>query len=324
MRQFTEGVRVKGKATRRMVLIICLYVLSTWAGVAANASAQISPNPTVNVACSPAAIPIEVHPGAQRVGTTYCTATNPTQYVEEVNIQVTTGGLAAASPGSVTVGAYDSTTFEVVVRGENRQAEGSRTITITARVVSASGIPCTTCPSVSTQVMATIMQFSRLRVEAEEPFKQLRPKVDYIFEFKVYNDGNAYDRFNIEIANRDDLEEADFQITLPTISTEIEPQAPADKVRVMIRTPKVQGWSDTYYQLQFRATSEYSVRTEGIPNYQTQMVTLYVRGVYLPGFELVPSLTMVALGAAFIARRRTEEEHDEAVQELQGLRPPMF
>jgi hypothetical protein len=172
--------------------------------------------------------------------------------------------------------------------------------------------------------MATIMQFSRLRVEAEEPFKQLRPKVDYIFEFKVYNDGNAYDRFNIEIANRDDLEEADFQITLPTISTEIEPQAPADKVRVMIRTPKVQGWSDTYYQLQFRATSEYSVRTEGIPNYQTQMVTLYVRGVYLPGFELVPSLTMVALGAAFIARRRIEEEHDEAVQELQELRPPLF
>ena len=95
---------------------------------------------------------------------------------------MTAGGLAVAHPGLITVGAYDSSTFEVVVRGDNRMAEGSRSITITARVTSASGMPCTTCPSVQSSVMATIMQFSRLRVEAEEPFKQLRPNVDYIFE----------------------------------------------------------------------------------------------------------------------------------------------
>ena len=300
-----------------VVFLIAIYALSTWGGVAANAAAQgVSPTPTISISCSPAAIPIEVHPGAQRTGTTYCTATNPTQYVEDVTITVTAGGLAVAHPGIVTVGAYDSATFEVVVRGDNRMAEGSRTITITARVTTASGVPCTTCPSVPSSVMATIMQFSRLRVEAEEPFKQLRPKVDYIFEFKVYNDGNAWDRFNIEVANRDDLESKDFQITLPTISTEIEPQAPADKMRVMVRTPKIQGWSDDYHQLQFKATSEYSVRTEGVPNYQTQMVTLYVRGVYVPGFELLPSISMVALGAAFLARRDRDEEVAEVTETL--------
>ncbi len=305
---------MNGRVTRRLILIVAVYALSMWAGAASNVAAQgVSPNPTVSVACSPAAIPIEVHPGAARTGTTYCTATNPTQYVEDVTITVTAGGLAVAHPGLITVGAYDSATFEVVVRGDNRMAEGSRSITITARVTSASGIPCTTCPSVQSSVMATIMQFSRLRVEAEEPFKQLRPNTDYIFEFKVYNDGNAYDRFNIDIVNRDDLEEKDFQITLPTISTEIEPQAPADKMRVMMRTPKIQGWTDEYHQLQFRATSEYSVRTEGVPNYQTQMITIYVRGIYLPGFELMPSLSMIALGAAFAARRRNHEEFDESL-----------
>jgi hypothetical protein len=306
---------MNGRVTRRLILIIAVYALSMWAGAASNAVAQggVSPNPTVSVACSPAAIPIEVHPGAQRTGTTYCTATNPTQYIEDVTITVTAGGLAVAYPGLITIGAYDSSTFEVVIRGDNRMAEGSRTITITARVVSASGMPCTTCPTVSSAVLATIMQFSRLRVEADEPFKQLRPNVDYIFEFKVYNDGNAYDRFNIDIVNRDDLEEKDFQITLPTMSTEIEPQAPADKMRVMLRTPKIQGWTDEYHQLQFRATSEYSVRTEGVPNYQTQMITIYVRGIYLPGFELMPSLSMIALGAAFAARRRNQEEFDESL-----------
>lgn len=301
-----------GRVMRRMAFILVLYTLSMWAGVATSnvAAAGVSPNPTVAVTCSPAAIPIEVYPGAPRTGTTYCTATNPTQYVEDVTITVTAGGLAVAHPGLITVGAYDSTTFEVVVRGDNRMAEGSRTITIVARVTSASGVPCTTCPSVQSAVMATIMQFSRLRVEAEEPFRQLRPKVDYIFEFKVYNDGNAYDRFNVDIVNRDDLEEKDFQIVLPTISTEIEPQAPPDKMRVQIRTPKIQGWSDDYHQLQFRATSDYSVRTEGVANYQTQMVTIYVRGIYLPGFELLPSISMVALGAAFAARRRNSDSEE--------------
>jgi hypothetical protein len=84
-------------------------------------------------------------------------------------------------------------------------------------------------------------------------------------------------------------------------------------MRVMMRTPKIQGWTDEYHQLQFRATSEYSVRTEGVPNYQTQMITIYVRGIYLPGFELMPSLSMIALGAAFAARRRNHEEFDESL-----------
>ena len=40
---------------------------------------------------------------------------------------------------------------------------------------------------------------------------------------------------------------------------------------------------------------------------QTQMVTLYIRGVYLPGFELFPSLMMLGLAAAFISKRRNED-----------------
>jgi hypothetical protein len=43
------------------------------------------------------------------------------------------------------------------------------------------------------------------------------------------------------------------------------------------------------------------------------MITIYVRGIYLPGFELMPSLSMIALGAAFAARRRNHEEFDESL-----------
>jgi len=149
---------------------------------------------------------------------------------------------------------------------------------------------------------------------------QLRPKVDVMMSFDVYNDGNAMDRFNVEVVNYDELNDEGFQISLPLVSVEIESSAPAEKVRVQIRTPKNQGWTDKFFNLQFKATSEYSVRTEGIPNYMVQSMTIYIRGVYLPGFEVMGSMMMTALAAAAIVGGRKEEEIQE-VSEDGTLRP---
>ena len=40
------------------------------------------------------------------------------------------------------------------------------------------------------------------------------------------------------------------------------------------------------------------------------MVTVYVRGVYLPGFEIIPTLSMLAFAAAVAYRRLDEDEED--------------
>jgi hypothetical protein len=60
----------------------------------------------------------------------------------------------------------------------------------------------------------------------------------------------------------------------------------------------------------FKATSEYSVRTEGIPNYQIQTMTIYIRGVYLPGFELMSTMMITTLAAAAIAGRHRDDDDD--------------
>ena len=88
--------------------------------------------------------------------------------------------------------------------------------------------------------------------------------------------------------------------------------APAEKIRVQMRTPKNQGWTDKYFSLQFKATSEYSVRTEGIPNYQVQTMTIYIRGVYLPGFELMSTMMITTLAAAALAGWYRDDEDDES------------
>ena len=301
------------KSVFRMTLLIAIYVLSTWAGTVDNAEAQI--NPDISLTCSPTAIEIDVAPGDTRIGTTYCDAQNPTLYVEKVNIQITAAGLTYSAPGSITVAAGDTTTFEVVVRGEDQMTEGSRQVTVSARVDQANGAPCPTCTSQTTSLLVVVKQFPMLRIQADEPFKQLRPKVDYIFEFGIYNDGNNRDQFIIAVNNRDELADAGFQISLPEVNTWIESKAPPQKMRVMMRTPKKQGWSDHYYQLDFRATSEHSIRTGGVEMSQTQMVTLYIRGVYLPGFQIIPSLMMLGLAAAFVAKRR-DDDFTEATADI--------
>ncbi len=137
--------------------------------------------------------------------------------------------------------------------------------------------------------------------------------------FDVYNDGNARDKFNVEIQNYDELNDEGFQLSLPLISQEIDSLAPPEKFRVQMRTPKNQGWTDKYFSLQFKATSEYSVRTEGIPNYQIQVMTIYIRGVYLPGFELVGTMMMAALAGAAVGKRSPNEE--DFVDEEGNLKP---
>ena len=92
-----------------------------------------------------------------------------------------------------------------------------------------------------------------------------------------------------------------------------------------MRTPKNQGWTDQYYNLQFKATSEFSVRTEGIPNYQIQSMTIYIRGVYLPGFELTGTMMITALAAiALVGRKDTSRDEDIEYSELEPMDSRLF
>jgi hypothetical protein len=287
-------------------MILAVYFLSTWVGVAA-VQAQ-GPVPDITLSCQQPQ-PIEVYPGATRITIIDCSLENPTIHQEKVNVQIQSGALAAAGPASMTVGAQSDVSFQVVARAELRMPEGSQIISITAEVVQADGITWVGTPT-TYKVLAVIRQFSRLRVASEVAFLQLRPKVDYMLVFDVYNDGNAMDRFNVGVDNYDDLNDEGFQLSIPLVSVEIESMSPAEKIRVQMRTPKNQGWTDKYFSLMFKATSEYSVRTEGIPNYQIQTMTIYIRGVYLPGFELMSTMMITTLAAAAIAGRHRDDDDD--------------
>ena len=295
---------VMSASIRVPLMIMAVYFLSLWSGVAA---VQAQTSPDVSLTCDQPA-PIEVYPGALRSTIIYCTLTNPTTFSEKVDLTYQQGIISVAGPGSARVPPGD-TSFQVAARADLRQPEGQQVVTITATVTQWNGAPVTAATSpTEAKVMTVFKQFSRLRVGAELAFIQLRPKVDYTLVFDVYNDGNARDKFNVEIQNYDEMVDEGFQLSLPLISQEIDSLAPPEKFRVQMRTPKNQGWTDKYFSLQFKATSEYSVRSEGVPNYQIQVMTIYIRGVYLPGFELVGTAMMAALAGAAIGRKTNENQ----------------
>ena len=295
--------------------ILAVYFLSLLSGVAA---VQAQTSPDVFLTCDQPQ-PIDVYPGATRTTIIYCTLTNPTTFSEKVELTYQSGVIAVAGPGSATVPPGD-TSFQVAARADLRMPEGQQVVTITATVTQWNGAPVSGASTpTEAKVLTVFKQFSRLRVGSELAFLQLRPKVDYTLVFDVYNDGNARDKFNVEIQNYDELNDEGFQLSLPLISQEIDSLAPPEKFRVQMRTPKNQGWTDKYFSLQFKATSEYSVRTEGIPNYQIQVMTIYIRGVYLPGFELVGTMMMAALAGAAVGKRSPNEE--DFVDEEGNLKP---
>ena len=304
------------KALRRSLFLLALYMASILV-IATPAAAQVSV-PAVNLEClSPnpsGAVDVPVYPGATLTGFANCKVTNPNVYAERIQIQVDAEGLVVAAPGTISLGPGGESEFQATVRADQRMTMSGRNLRVTATVVEANGVPPATLAESQTSMIINILQFSRLQVEATEPFLQLSPKTDHNFEFKVYNQGNWADKFKVGVTDdsRDKLEESGFQISIPLVSVEIDGMAAPMKVRVLVRTPKNQGWTDEYHTLEFEAISDFSCRyeTSGC-NSQSQMVTIYVRGVYLPGFELIPSLAMLGMAAAVIARRNMDDDEED-------------
>ena len=298
-------------AWKRVVALLGIYFCSLMM-VAVPASAQVS-GAAVSMTCAPGQIQVEVKPGATLTGYTTCTVSNPTAYVEKVAIQVTSDGLATAAPGDMYVGAGQEVDFQVVVRANPYMQMQSRQLTVSAQVQELNNLPPPNTASSQVNALINIMQFSIVQVEA---VVQLMPKTDKNFQFKVYNFGNQIDRMKIGVTpdTRDSLEEAGFTVNLPQTVVTIEPNTAPETARIMVRTPKNQGWSDAYHVLEFFAESEFACQNGGC-NRESQMITVYVRGVYLPGFEVVPAISMIALAGAVAGRRflNTEEDGEEEV-----------
>jgi hypothetical protein len=99
--------------------------------------------PSIELECTATQQMIDTRYNGQ--GEIICNISNPTMYSEVVSISVTSGGLAVAAPGSLTLDSQNNSNFTVTVMA-NKNDIGVHTIQISVNVVQINGVP-TTLPS---------------------------------------------------------------------------------------------------------------------------------------------------------------------------------
>ena len=269
-----------------------LFAISLILVVSPSSQGQLVPE--VEVDCDHPS-PIDVYPGAPRTTIVYCTIQNSNPYNVNVDFTYHSGVLAVAGPGSVTVPSGSDSEFQVSLRAELRHPEGQESITITSQVTSASGVPVDTVTQPEDiEIVAVIKQFSALRVALEETPITMTQGEERILIFSVYNDGNARDAFNLDIPNEQELERSGWSIFSSIDRIEMDSLSSPEKIRITVIAPAQintqnsselsNGTQQEVFGLQFRATSDYSIKSEGIPNQDSVEMTIKLLGEEESGF----------------------------------------
>jgi len=297
------------KFTKSIFTILCLFLVTQ----APYATSQAFPD--IELQCTPSAIPIDVHPGATGTGMTFCTLTNNSVHLLEVDIIVESGILVAAAPGSVTVQGGTSVDFEVLLRAEIGQPEGAHSVKIVAVVNTVNGIESPTEEKSEMSVLAQIRQYSSLEISANQPLLDINSGETKELTYTVTNTGNAMDqfRFGISLFTQGILEEIGFVIELNQVLQDIN--AGTSGVFIIEITAPYKGdtvaegliWEknkddlyDLIVQLEVTATSDYSIRSEGIPNSVSAITVMTVTDPTTESFFESSSI-MIYIGAGSIS-----------------------
>ena len=271
--------------SKRGLLIFVMLLLSMAGGVQSTSAQTVTP--AVELSCSPASIPIDVYPGATRIGYTTCTVSNPSVHYEEIGIYYQAGALAVSGIGSVSLGPGLEEEFQVQVRADAQMAEGQHQIRITANVESVNGVPPPTVADSQVNALAVINQFARLRVEAEAPLVTMEMGEEMTISFLVYNDGNAIDTFLLELEFMDELNDAGWVALMSPTKVQVESRGQPERVRITLEAPDdttyleggtstSNGTTEYWYSVGLKATSEFSLRVTGISEFEfaTSVITL--------------------------------------------------
>ena len=131
-----------------------MLILATIAYSVTPVSAQSLPE--VILTCDDDA---EINSGDTKMAIITCEVENPGMFQEKVSIQVESGELSNAAPGSMIVAPGDSVEFQVSLRSDEAEEPGEIPVNVTATVTEVNGIPHPLGPSDSEEIIITIIEY---------------------------------------------------------------------------------------------------------------------------------------------------------------------
>ena len=245
---------------------------------------------------------LDVRPGASGVGCTEMVISNEGQATIDVDTSITGGGVTISPPAvSVTLAPGGSITVPVCALALTQSSY--KNVQVTALSQGRETNTQLNQVNKNAGFAVIIDQYARLSVQATQPFQRIGPGKEFFLTFTAVNNGNYQDTIAVQILNMKDLEEAGFVVALAAQQYLIDAQG-EQPVQVSISTPRgtVVGWSNEYHTVIMQVATTLEGETEA----RSVTATLWVRGVFLPGFD--PLFTIFALAIVALALSRSRRD----------------
>ena len=245
---------------------------------------------------------LDVRPGASGVGCTEMLVSNEGQAAIDVDVSISGGGVTI-SPGavSVTLGSGGSITIPICALALTQSSY--KNVQVTALASGRESNTQLNSVNKNAGFAVIIEQYSRLSVQAAQPFQRVGPGKEFYLTFIAVNNGNYQDTIAVEVLNLKDLEESGFVVALAAQQYLIDAQG-EQPVQVSISTPRgtVIGWSNEYHTIIMQVATTLQGETEA----RSVTATLWVRGVFLPGFDPLFTIFALAIVASALSRSRRD------------------
>ena len=245
---------------------------------------------------------LDVRPGASGVGCTEMLVSNEGQAAIDVDVSISGGGVTI-SPGavSVTLGSGGSITVPVCALALTQSSY--KNVQVTALASGRESNTQLNSVNKNAGFAVIIEQYARLSVQAAQPFQRVGPGKEFVLTFTAVNNGNYQDTIAVEVLNLKDLEDSGFVIALSAQQYLIDAQG-EQPVQVSISTPRgtVIGWSNEYHTIIMQVATTLQGETEA----RSVTATLWVRGVFLPGFDPLFTIFALAIVASALSRSRRD------------------
>ena len=245
---------------------------------------------------------LDVRPGASGVGCTEMVVSNEGQAAIDVDVSISGGGVTI-SPGavSVTLGSGGSITVPICALALTQSSY--KNVQVTAIAQGRESNSQLNQVNKNAGFAGIIEQYARLSVQAAQPFQRIGPGKEFFLTFTAVNNGNYQDTVAVDILNLKDLEESGFVVALaaPQYLVDAEGEQP---VQVSVSTPRgtVVGWSNEYHTVIMQVATTLQGETEA----RSVTATLWVRGVFLPGFDPLFTIFALAIVASALSRSRRD------------------
>jgi|TARA_B100001750_G_C15504326_1_gene599362 hypothetical protein len=264
----------------------------------ANAQAAVA----YSIAFTDGQVNLDVRPGASGVGCTEMIVSNEGQATIDVDTSLSGGGVTI-SPGAVSVTLAPGGSITVPICALALTQSSYKNVQVTAIAQGRETNTQLNQVNKNAGFAVIIDQYARLSVQATQPFQRVGPGKEFVLTFTAVNNGNYQDTIAVEILNQKDLEDAGFVVALAAQQYLIDTQG-EQPVQVSISTPRgtVVGWSNEYHTVIMQVATTLEGETEA----RAVTATLWVRGVFLPGFDPMFTIFALAIVASALSRSRRD------------------